>query len=446
MKHIDGEWITRFAQGTSYAATIETKLRADNLDEKKSAFFDDTSKNPDLIPTIEIETMHKKRSDLEKLRDDIEYGENDVSVREAYLPRIEGLLGNIALLNASSKGDTDEFIHRNIESYGEVDSSVFNASLEFFRTKAEKALAEARKGSALAISAQQVIDVLPEGHAVFSGPTAAEFDGVKSPVNEQLDEMMDGIELPDSISGKVGLRIAQQAMDNLGFGYTAIPQKEGLTTMSAEHLKKVIKIPQSVKYTAPRFRGMMGHEGFVHINESIQGAQQPLEILKKGLAGYLGASEGKGILFEQVQYASMDEFRETPRFHDVVRRLLAVGLGRGTDGNGERDFTEVFKIVNAIDFMSELQKQHRSIAAASQAAKDRTWELMAMRTHRGYTGRGATSMKDKIYAEQNPVQWNFITAHPDIIPYLNVGKYDASNEVHLNLLKKTGSIPGDIAV
>jgi len=215
--------------------------------------------------------------------------------------------------------------------------------------------------------------------------------------------------------------------------------------MQTIHSKKQLKVSPLEEYTKNRFIGTIGHEVRVHIEERIKGDEQPLRILYSGLTKYLRGSEGKGVLTEQVVYPSIDEFLITRRFFDIARRYLSVGLIRGTDGNGERDFSEVFRIMNAVDLLWEVSLNPDDLEAASKKAVDRTWELLAMRTMRGWTGgKGAAALKDKVYLEGNLDQWRVLEKTPKIFPYLNLGKYDASNPGHLIVLKQIGTIPENV--
>ena len=444
MKKMDSKWIETYRNHADFSSSVESQLRADNIGSKKSLFFSDTTRNPDLLPTVDYKELNTEKFGLVRLRDAIEENEQNEIVRATYLPRIEELIGDIAMLQASSIGDTETFMEKNVESYGNVDPVIFNATLHHFREIAKQIIEDTDSNISLSISAKQVMDLLPDGASIFPEPGEHDFKRIQRLIKPQLHEMFTGITFPREISGDSSMKLAQQAMDNLGLGYNAVAQRKGLTTMSANHEDRQMKIPMSQSYDDRRFKGMLGHEGYVHINERMNGEKQPLQILSSGLAHYLGASEGKGVLFEQVQYPSIDAFKKTQRFTDIARRYLSVGLSVGADSNGGRDFVEVFSILNAVDFMMEMKNDSTDVSRAVKLANDRTWELMAMRTQRGYTGRGAASMKDKIYAEANPRQWDVVMKNPKLIPYLNVGKYDASNPDHLSIMNQIGAIPSDI--
>ncbi|MDB5164970.1 MAG: Coiled-coil, partial [Candidatus Saccharibacteria bacterium] len=161
----------------------------------------------------------------------------------------------------------------------------------------------------------------------------------------------------------------------------------------------------------------------------------------KGLRGYLPAAEGRGLMVEQLAYDTWSEFMATRRFADVARRHLSIGLARGVDGAGERDFKQVFHIMHAIDKLWELVQTPTEPEQASTRAIDRTWELLTKRTLKGVVGTGAAYFKDKVYAEGNHAQLQLHLQHPEVKPYINKGSYDLTNADHRSILKRIGAIP-----
>ena len=98
--------------------------------------------------------------------------------------------------------------------------------------------------------------------------------------------------------------------------------------------------------------------------------------------------------------------------------------------------------MNALDSLWELIQNPDQPGSAGLHSVDRTWELLAMRTHRGYSHPGMAFLKDKLYLEGNLAQWNVLMRKPDLFPYLNLGKYDASNPDHIAVLCEANILPG----
>lgn len=439
---LDNQWIEAYRELSPYSALVDTKLRSSRSDLEKVKFIESGfCINPELHPDVDLEKINDYELKLTALREDIGESEDEEFIRDAYIPRINELLTNLRMLRASSEGNNDVFMQANIEKYGEPRPDSFYYVLSHFHDFTTSLLEE-HLGDNVGVAAKVVLDVLPDKVKFdIKLPSDEEFNSVKDLFSDFYTEMLEGLVVPNNICGNAAKDLARLALQNVGLDYKVVSQKQGLTTMSVDHTKKQFKIPDNERYTRERFIGLLGHEGRIHIEERVQGENQPLRILYSGLANYLKGSEGKGLLAEQIVYCTLDTFTQTSRFHDIARRYLSIGLARGTDGNGERDFVEVFKIMNAIDFLWEINQTPEDINNASQRSVERTWELLALRTLRGYTGKGSAAMKDKIYFEGNLDQWNVLVNTPSLFPYLNLGKFDASNRKHLQILKRAGIIP-----
>lgn len=440
---LDADWIDDYRKWSSYPNLIEPKLRSDGAANQRELFINSEFQiNPSILPEVDRDKIAKHDAALSRLSDHIGEQEEQAVVRDAYLPRIAELRNNLVILTASADGDTDTFVHANVTEYGEPRAEVVGATLSFFHDFINTQISEGvtplvRK------AARRAQDTLPaaEQTGMGFGVEATDFEQVQGLYSDFYGAILEGISIPAEIKGYEALTSAQKALDNIGLPYRAVPQREGVSTMSIDHPTQQLRIPLTEVYTRKRFIGLLGHEGRIHIEERLNGEKQPLKIMFSGLAQYLRGSEGKGVMSEQVLYSSMEEFMGTKRFFDIARRYLSIGLARGVDGGGPRDFKEVFSIMNNLDFLWELRADPENPDTAIQKAIDRTWELLAMRTMRGWTGRGAASFKDKIYLEGNIDQWQLLGQSPGIFPYLNLGKYDASNPEHIVIMEKIGALP-----
>lgn len=446
-EHLDARWVDDYKKWSSFPNSVTSKLRTQNASEKKEVFIKSgLSENPTLKPSVDFIKIDNHEIELTKLVNNIGEKEEEQVVKDAYIPRINELLINLEMLKASGNGDTDTFIRSNVDSYDEPHERIFNATLDYFHSYIDEQLSNSGH-PAVREAARQAKAYLPEPEFVENiWPNEKEFSDVKSLYDNFYDEILDGIILPSKFGNDIANQATEKALQNLDLNYEVVPQGKGVNTMAVNHSKKQVKIPEQEKYDRERFIGLLGHEIRVHIEERINGDQQPLKLLYSGLRRYLKGSEGKGVLTEQTVYPSMQDFQDTRRYFDIARRYLSIGLARGTDSNEPRDFKEVFQILNSIDLLSEIEAEPNDLQVANTKAINRTWELLAMRTLRGWTGRGAAALKDKIYLEGNLDQWKILTNSPDIFPYLNKGKYDASNPGHISILKKIGTIPTELTI
>jgi hypothetical protein len=259
--------------------------------------------------------------------------------------------------------------------------------------------------------------------------------------------MYEGIDLPQEISSAEAIPIIQKILNNLCFnGYKAVARDPGITTMATDNAKEIVKVPAGQIYERKRFKGLIAHEVGIHVEEAVNGKKQELILLADGLQGYISAGEGKGVLVEQLVFKKLADFLSTERFVDIARRYLAIGLSRGIDGNGVRDFKDVFEIINSLDRVWELAHDPDHPVKAVAQSISRSWELLSQRTNKGPAGKGSAHFKDKVYLEGNIRQWNLLLNHPNTYHYLNLGKYDLTQPEHVDILRQLGLLPKNVAI
>lgn len=417
--------------------------RVPAIDNKKARFFSDGfSENPNLKPQLDSALNRARAWGYTALKDQIASGNADQVIKDAYIPAIESKLSGLAMLDAAANNDPDAFAEANIEAYGQPDKFIFDTLCAFARQLAEQNLHEP-KSLYTTEAAKQVLDLLPDTFADTAKlwPTPAQFRKAKKLFANFFDEMYQGVELPERASGQEVVNIIEQVLQNLNFDYSVQEQERGVNTMSASSVLQAVKVPLGEVYTDKRLKGLIAHEVRIHVEESKNGEKQPLMLLAKGLRGSAKAGEGKGVLVEQVAYDNAEEFLQTQRFFDIARRHISIGLALGLDGNGQRDFKEVFQIINALDRLWELSQDPDNPKRALTKALDRSWELLTKRTLKGMVGKGVAYYKDKIYAEGNREQLLMIIKNPEALPYLNKGHYDLTNAQHVSVLKKIGTLP-----
>lgn len=445
MEVLDEQWIDTYRGISRYPNLIDSKLRSKNAEDEKQAFLNNNfSANPNLKPTVDIDKLQQREDDLRSLADDIGSSNTAEVVKLAYIPRLGELALNLQMLRSSALGDTDGFIEANRKIYGEPNYETFSAVASYFVTFAEEQLDRAKRPE-IRLAANELIQSLTLPNAVPFDPISAnQFHELKALFGSIYEEALEGIQLPSEISGQVAFKVAEKVLNNLGYDYSVVPQNGRMSTMSVNHAKKQVKIPEHEVYTAERFKGLMGHEVNIHIAERINGETQPIQMLYSGLHRYLKAGEGKGVLTEQSAYDSYEDFLSTKRFFDLARRYLSIGLARGLDGGVKRDFKSVFNVINKIDFLWESKHNGGDTTDALRTSFDKTWELLAMRTLKGSSGSGAAAYKDMVYLLGVPEQANLVLSNPEAINYLNFGKYDLTKPNHRFILGEIGTVPSAV--
>jgi hypothetical protein len=421
-----------------------------DINRKKARFFSENGKeNPDLKPQINVTEARDRAKGYTALKDAIGSGDTEQVVKDAYIPVLDSNLNGIAMLNAAANEDLDGFIETNIKSYDEPEKLVFDTLCWHFTGLAAQYSHEPQN-LLIAEAAKQVLDLLPDTWATTGKlwPSESEFKELKEIYANFFNEMYQGIDLPDKATGEELVDVIERVLKNLGYDYSVVEQDAGVSTMSISHKYEQVKIPFDEVYEASRIMGLLGHELRVHAEETVNGEAQPLMLLGRGLRGSGKAGEGKGVNVEMVAYDSAGDFLQTRRFFDIARRHISIGLARGLDGSGPRDFKEVFEIINALDRLWELthNPDPENPNAAIVKSLDRTWELLTNRTLKGVVGKGAAYFKDKIYAEERIRQGNLLIRNPDIFPYLNLGHYDLTQREHISILKRISTLPADLDI
>jgi uncharacterized protein DUF1704 len=423
--------------------------RVPEIDKEKTKFIGEGfQSNPNLTPVIDTTKLAASMWSHRALQSSIEEDDSLPSVvGDAYVPVFERDIQTVRMLMAATLGDVETYVRTNQEIYGKPDLSLFSFCLDFYSDQIAR---YAESDSPLVReAARQAADQLPTMSSVHDQvlPSTKQFNEVRTHFSDFYSEIFEGIDLPDEVTSKEAVPIIKQVLKNLGFdGYVIVDQNEGISTMATDNKIRKIKVPQNQSYTREDFIGTVAHEVRVHVEEAVNGRQQKLGLLALGLDGYISASEGKGILAEQLVYKRMTDFLDTPKFTDIVRRYLAIGLAQGLDGNGERDFKEVFAIVHALDRMTELAANSTKPVQAISKAIDRSWELLTKRTNKGPVGKGSAHFKDKVYLEGNIRQWGLLLNHPTVYPYLNLGKYDLTRPDHVTILRQVGTLPNNVGV
>lgn len=448
-EHLDTRLFNTYESLASGLTILADLRNVPKLDDKKDEFiYQDGQVNPDLTPDLSISEVRSRRLGFVALKDSLARSSNiDPVIAEAYLPLVDDGISSCDLLSAAHMGDVDKYRQHNEELYGELNPEIFSFSLDFLRL-----LIESNRNSRnifVRDAARQADAVLPNATCDVQTlwPNQRQFKSVKNLFSGFYDEMFDGIKIPETVTSNDAIELIQRVMDNIGLeGYKVVMRKnKNINTLATVVGNKEVRVPQDQEYERKRFIGITSHEVGIHARESQNGREQNLLLLSKGLSKFIFAGEGKGVLVEQLAYSKMAEFMETRRFVDLLRRYLAIGLSVGLDGNGERTFKEVFEIVNAVDRLWELVQDQKHPVEAGARAIDRTWELLAERTNKGPVGKGSAHLKDKVYLEGNLRQWGLLLDQPEMFSYLNLGKYDLTQQSHVKILRGIGILPRRIS-
>ena len=441
---IDGEWYAQYTALPSGEPVFEALRNVPDIDRKKVRFIaDGFAINPDLTPEIDHVDLSERKSVYIGFHTQLAESSAPEVVKEAYLPLINAKILGLTCLEASVSGDAELFMEANRLQFGEVDTSIFANICGHYRQ-----LAEDYSGSnqlSLERAAKNVLELLPEDSATAGFESAVGWDNALDLHQEFYRELFEGITLPETAKGIVIQEVIERVLGNLGYGqYQVKLRTDSVKTMSVNTDRQWVVVPADKQYSALAQKRLISHEVGVHVREAEVGKQQPLQIIGSGLQGGDVASEGRGLLVEQLVFPNWQDYMKSERFYGIANRHLSIGLALGLDGEPPRDFKQVFAVMRAFIELRELSKKPENTSAARQRATNKAWALLTQRTLKGVVGPGAAYLKDKTYAECNREQWQLITDHPEVMPYMYKGVYDLSKPEHIRILKRVGTLPDDV--
>jgi len=210
------------------------------------------------------------------------------------------------------------------------------------------------------------------------------------------------------------------------------------TTVSVNAAKKEIKLPTRREAASRQdAKGLIAHELLVHALRAKNGYKTGVKELATGLAGYLDAEEGLGILVEDAVNNELPE-KAYDRYVDIA---LALGTIDGVQINRK----ELFEISLARQIVrAQLKGTFDETELASM--EKRVWTHID-RIYRGGPGdnkgiKQAIFTKDIAYYVGYKNMAEYITAQlatgngtENIFSFLSQGKFDPTNEKHLEKIK-----------
>lgn len=196
-----------------------------------------------------------------------------------------------------------------------------------------------------------------------------------------------------------------------------------------QHSRRII-IPADSKFrtdnmyyslSANSVQRIVAHEILTHVRRSYNGYNSGLRILELGLDNSHTAEEGVATFREQ------ELFGENKYFSGGIS-YFAIGIAHGLDGGGCRSFCGVFNVL--LDYYFIINSENL------EKAKELAWNR-TIRVFRGTSGTvpGLVLHKDLIYRAGNMKIHSFLNENPDKNFWLDVGRFDPTNKIHIDSLK-----------
>jgi hypothetical protein len=427
--------------GETFVALMPSERRVDQL---RNAFDrSDYQATPDLRPdsggTEEFEALLGR---LEELRTAIHDTENNQTVKELYVARIEELQLNAKMIIAAKTGDTKAFNDTNQRIYGMPNSDIFASACQWIRAQA--------KNETIPVSQQlreRVLDVVPDvSGSVNMIPPDDVFQRVRTlhfTPGGYVAQLFDGINLDNRslYTAKNADEIVRQVIRNVGSDYTIADSPVGLWAV-LQSQQQVIR-PSNFRLTKPAFMGIVSHEVGSHLLEATNGSRSRLHLLESGLDHYEAGNEGRAFLREQIMYERIEDYIDQREWSPTkasweyrVAIHMAVSLAAGLYGR-RYNFVEIYHLLLVL---FEFWTAKRGVRVDERVVADGAWS-MAVRALKGTDGRGGAYYKDIVYLEGNVRCWQEVAMQPTLILWGDIGKFDIANGRHITALRDLGVLP-----
>lgn len=423
----DAKWFDRIKR---INAQVPYRLRAASYAEARRNFLANTAVEPDLeYQDIVDEAYEEKLTALKSLADDIvACGETHAAVKDLYLRKVAEKDAQLRLIRSAYDAQHDrseahgQVFKRCTELvYGKPQKEVFDDLVGRIQRKLANAPASVRGlGSyvrTMDLFSMGVISHVPVFEPIspsipVEGDVIVDAELVKSAFERALDEA--GLyQWTVSIdSAKVGSMVVWPRTRRVSVPNSGV--------LRARHGEK--------RLTERRLSALIAHEIRTHAVRAENGSASPLKLLSIGLDGYWRGEEGLATYREQMIAGAED--------YSAPNVYLAIGLAYGLDrGERARTFSEVFAIMRdyfAVEY------------ADTDADIDRLAFLTCIHVFRGATRQspGLVLTKEITYREGNIAIHQLMKEVAADTSWLDAGKFDPANQVHMYALRTLGIIPG----
>lgn len=399
--------------------------------KQRDAFIRGDVMYPDLqYPNVTPEVIRRLRCAWHDLNNACTDGEVEDAVRHLYFEKANELLRLVQLLEATRDQDDSAFARASQALYGEPEEQYFAYCM---RQLAWRCDCVKMAGSLSDVVTQCAVDMLETLTAPYRSRNFP-WDGINFP-REHIDrgsaltarEIKD---LQESLLAEAGLESSIMV---------EIREPCGKTNFDFDKERAVSIVPadedlaaRGVVPTETRMRALCAHEVIVHGGRLVHGSNSRLKLLGFGFPYYLGGEEGVAKWHEQ-QITGMRDFQ-------VQLSYVAVSLAMGMDGT-PRDFCELYDILSDVMLVwlldHALYHKETIDPVDLQRLADRQAWAKTLSVFRGTTGMtpGCCFTKGLVYLPRNIRVWQLLTKDPSWHDQLLIGKYDPTNEEHVELLQ-----------
>lgn len=393
---------------------VQSILRGDRTQERreKKKFLNGEIENPQfLYDHISEEYLSATETELGILREEVARSHVDALIAEAYSDKIEYLSQEINLLRAARRGNDQIFEQISHQLYGEIDHDLFCAVLGAIERYVDKIVSEDKRTDP---SIRELQAELKRIALRVSSKSTRQIEWYSSSEYEDLIGAKEVCEIFIKVSNDL-------ALDDWGI---VIDQTNSLSSITVRHREKRVLIPKQRNISRKKALALAHHELGVHAQRSENGYKTPVKLLGVGLDHYLTAEEGLAKYFETHHYAAA--------LNSALENYFFTALILGIDGY-LRSFREFFDIASL--FYKGLH--HERFKNNPSSVDAYAWGR-AVRFFRGTSGQsqGMCSSRGLVYLVGYMRIKDLLEREKFSIDELLLGKYDPTNERHIELLKK----------
>jgi hypothetical protein len=424
-------------------------------ENQKALFLSGEITNPNLdYPKIKLEELQDRSFHLHALKEAIKSEENNQTVREIYLKKINDQLASVYFLMSVKLAEQldknqDKFspeehdkmkkafvrkIHHFLHfKYSKPNIPYFDLTLEealtTIRTKVKDDSPDEIKQSAAEL--QGVLTRSEKRLDAIKLPNQSLVENLQKEIHDKISTLTQLEEGKDEYEASEIINAFNLALEKLGIIDWKVEMVTDKTAISVDQENKVVKVPATRKVKRNKLISLIAHEIGVHVTRRSNGEKSDLAILGRGLDRYERIEEGIATMVEQLLKGKVEEFAGFDGY-------LSIALAQGLDGK-PRNFREVYDILYKYYLIEEQAKKNNT--EAKTKAQDKAW-TRAVRTFRGVPPgvKGICYSKDLTYREGNIRAWenieDFLKTNP--LNAIFAGKFDFTNPKHLEQLKKLG--------
>ncbi len=406
-------------------------------------FDDDTDYTPDFrvrsgaTDTAELAGTETALNELRgRLKADLT---NDPATVQMYKWRVNELLAQVRMVQASRGGNMNLFAGYNRFIYGEADPQVFSHVVDHYMKMAESAASSTDKNIQNAAAAvTYIFGGMPRGDEKHLQPSDETFQRVRDlHFRERTGYIalaLEGVDLPEgTVTQETGDPILRRALVNVGADGYDIINADGLT-WSASNKNQELRRPASYNMGLERLLGLpIGHE-LRHILEYQNGLRGPVGLAALGFDRYERGNEAAGVIGEQLAYPDFASFAKTPRWDMLIRRQLMTSLAQGHSGK-PMALRQVHDAMYAVTYLERMLVKPET---AHDEALRRT-RTMIEAVYKGSDGSpGAVYGGYALYLDGNVEYWNYLADHPEHYQQTERGKFSLVNPRHGEYVNRKG--------